>query len=267
MDFPELPAELLLMVFEHMAPHELLQLVQASPRCLSILQNMSGAALERFFGRILPTTQDKEIVHFHRPVTPLNALTSLVVASSAKSNVGITLWKIRKPDAVDKFHDFGTFWSALLFDEGDRPLSLERVERASDGLFDALREGSAHLEHLKSELLEHYAPFFSEEGLAAVNRRWDRDVASGQLDPGLKRYADTLPRAFACDISVAGVYEGKPRGLFTLGMKACRDVTRFTVRIRFKPEPRRDGDTVYEIEKICSEMLCEMGIPPEMIPE
>lgn len=266
MDFPKLPAELLLMVFEHMTPHELLQLVQASPRCLSMLDNMSGAKLQRLFGRSLSTAQGKEIVCFHRPVTALNALVSLVAASSAKRNVGITLCKNRQPHAIYEFDRCHSVLLTLHYDKRGQPLSLERVERASDGLFGCLlRQGSAHLEHLKSELVEHYEPFFSKEGLAAVNRRWDRDFERGKLDPELKRYANTLPRAFACDISVDGMNGRKVRPLFMLRMKACRDVVRFTVQIDFKPEPHRDGDAVPENEKIWSDMLCDMGITIEMI--
>lgn len=290
MDFPKLPPELLQMLFEHMDPWDLLGLVEASPRCLRILESFGSARLQRLFERTMSGTRDKEIIHFHRPVTGLNALISLITASDASRDVLFILrWKTGTTEAMPKFDNKSNKQVRRCI-EGDHPLSIERVDRTSDGFFDAMRkQRCAYLECIKGALLEHYTPFFDAEGLATINQQWDRDHRkSEELTCGIERYSDALPQAFGCDVDINGLEDGVLNGvrvryktpLYTLKMKASRDVVWFTVQVHL--EPARDGDGGTETEDTETEdtetedtktderinwhkMLCEMGVIPGLI--
>ncbi|KAK8091834.1 hypothetical protein PG997_002195 [Apiospora hydei] len=94
-------------------------------------------------------------------------------------------------------------------------------------------------------MLDHFEPFFSQDGLSAINARWDRAWSAGERDllrRGFEeRYADRLPRTFGCEAVIGGVLSNGVRDsmdmrLATLSMKACRDVVRFTVQVEFIPE-------------------------------
>ncbi|KAK7960561.1 hypothetical protein PG988_011775 [Apiospora saccharicola] len=187
MDFPKLPTEVLLVLFEHVAPDDLLNLVQASPRCLRLLERISSIGLHKLFERTVSGTWHQEIVHFHRPVAGLNALTSLVAANGAEYDLGIFLCR---PGTTPQAN-----YILLRRKDNGHPLSIDRVVRASDGLSAEIkRQGFAHLEDIKGALIKHYGPFFSEEDLAASNQRWDRDHRENKkLDWSAGRYSDALP--------------------------------------------------------------------------
>ncbi|KAK8109070.1 hypothetical protein PG984_014871 [Apiospora sp. TS-2023a] len=232
MDFPKLPTEVLLVLFEHVAPDDLLNLVQASPRCLRLLESIGSTGLQKLFERTVSGTWDQEIVHFHRPVAGLNALTSLVTANGAEYDLGIFLCRPGTPPQANNM--------LLRRKDNDHPLSIGRVVRASDGLsVEIKRQGFAHLEDIKGALIKHYGPFFSEGDLAASNQRWDRDHRENEKLDWRGRYSDALPRTFGCDVGVSEVVDGRDLPLFALRMKACRDVVRFSVLVR----DAKEGDT------------------------
>jgi len=275
MDFPQLPPELLLMLFKHLAPEDLLGLVKASPRCLRILESIGSSALRRLLEKkVLENTKHEEAVHFLRPVVGLNALTSLVCAKSAARDIELDLWKVtpRFQFGGDTFVDYG--------DDLEHPLSKGRRLQATINLYDDLEKPGppAHVEELKSKMIKHYGPFFSEKALSAANRYRDQMLdASGHANEEMPegprlwdtRYADKLPVSFGCKIQFdfmgsreGAVMTAAHSKVLTFHMRACRDVVCFTTKAKPDLAHRyKHYMTLKDVETI-SEMLRELGVRP-----
>ncbi|KAK7937663.1 uncharacterized protein PG986_014531 [Apiospora aurea] len=247
-DFPQLPTELLLVLFENLAPRDLLNLVQASPRCLQILESLGGTMLQQLFDRTLSATRHKETVHLHRPVAGLKALAAVVATSDAPTGTRMTL----EMGYGFQYRHFKCIGADYMLHDGslrdDHPLSLARKAQASEcfgQVIDQPRPATS-IETVKGAMLEHFEPFFGRDDLSATNGRWwwERIRIAGLgrlLTRGSGRCADRLPRTFGCEIVIGGVLINDVRDswamqLVTLRMRACRGVVRFTVQVEFIPE-------------------------------
>ncbi|KAK8123776.1 hypothetical protein PG999_003694 [Apiospora kogelbergensis] len=268
MDFPQLPPELVLVLFQNITPAGLLSLVQASPRCLRALESIGTPALQRLLQKIASeNSQHDETVHFHRPVAGLNALTSLVYARSAPYDIALNLYE------VTPFFVFRDWYLKIRDGDFEHPLSDNRLLYTTFHLYEGLGEGpAAHVEELKSKMIEHYAPFFDREALAAVNRYWDPacDTAGDAREdfPVKLRwdssFSDELPVSFGCRIKFRVQGSKKPGycEILTFDMRACRGVVCFTAKAKSDLAHRyREYMTLKDVKNF-STKLRGLGVRP-----
>ncbi|KAK8848705.1 hypothetical protein PGQ11_015185 [Apiospora arundinis] len=300
MDLPRLLPEILLVLFEHLAPTDLLRLVQASPRCLQMLESMGSLALRRFLEQSLSRrTNYEEAVYFHRPVKGLKALTSLVCAKNAPSDIGFELLK------VNPRFEIGDAWYQT-YGDPMHPLESYLASHATRELYDKLEwpGPAAHVEELKCRLVQHYGPFFSKDALSDAGRRWDAVIEAvskgdGHGDAGQERrdskgaidaahtadeedyradegeewdllYPKELPTSFGCEVKLKVAGSRQPMtmnggvlcNILTFHMRACRDVVCFTTKVKSDLAHRYPQYMTSRDADTYSQVLREFGVGP-----